>query len=81
MKNVVALNVIGFNPILVIMAILFFKHLCYTLGIVRQPNLSSAAELRAEYCCAVLEIRLVSAQKPSLTFIKMEDNHACFFCI
>jgi hypothetical protein len=53
---------------------LFFKHLCYTLGarFVRQPNETAAAELRAEYFRAVLEIRLVSAQKPSLPFINME---------
>ncbi len=73
-----SLNVIGFNTILVLMAFLFFNHLCCTLGtrIVRQPNESAVAELRAYYCRAVLKIRLVSAQKPSLPFINM-DNHAC----
>jgi hypothetical protein len=44
---------------------------------VRQPNESAAAELRAEYCSNVLEIRLVSAQKPSLPFINL-NNYAFF---
>jgi hypothetical protein len=62
------------GTILVIMAFLLFKHLCYMLGtrIVSQPKESAAAELRADYCSAVLKIRLASAQKSSLPFINMD---------
>ncbi len=77
------LNVIDFNTVLVLMAIVFTgKYLCSTLGtrIVRQPNESAAAEPRAEYCSAVLEIRLVSAQKPSLPLSTWIITHV-FFCI
>ncbi len=78
-KTFESLNVTGFNTILVLLTFFIFKHLCYMLGTrtVRQPNESAAAELRADYCSAVLKIRLVSAQKPFIPFINM-DNHALF---
>ncbi len=57
------LNFTGFNTITLLMAFLFFKDLCYMFctRIVRQPNETAAAELRADYCSAVLKICLVSA--------------------